>query len=160
MIEVKRIDANYWKTGRLLFRDDGPVNKGAKTRRYSVFDGTSRSLLGYIKWFSNWRQYCFFPLNSLFNKDCLRQVALFCEEATTDHMSRLPNINRAKRMEKARRVKKMERMAKMALTNKESSDTIDSVSETKVPSPENLVVEGFSQAETPLGYLLGEITIN
>ena len=81
-VDIIRLDQKWFQSKNLTFRDDGPINKGAKTRVYSVFSRFNNSLLGYVKWFPNWRQYCFFPLNSLFDKECLRQVAQFCDEST------------------------------------------------------------------------------
>jgi len=45
-------------------------------------------LLGEIKWYGAWRKYCFFPapnLMTIFEEDCLRDIAQFCEEATRAH---------------------------------------------------------------------------
>jgi hypothetical protein len=122
MIEIKRIDLDWFRSSRLDYRDDGPVSKGAKTRQFSVFSRANRSLLGYVKWWTNWRQYCFFPLNSLFNYDCLREIAQFCEEATRVHKDRLPKLKTYhKRLAKEARER---RMAKLALTKSKQNDTM------------------------------------
>ncbi len=40
-----------------------------------TLDGT---LLGLIKWYPQWRQYCFFPgINTLHNAGCLNDIADF-----------------------------------------------------------------------------------
>jgi hypothetical protein len=140
MIEIKRIDPDWFQTSNLFFKDDGPVSKGAKTRRFSVLSRTTRSLLGYIKWFPNWRKYCFFPLNSLFDDKCLRQVAQFCEEATTIHKSRLPNIQRQKDMAKARRERRIDK-----LTKSKEPDTMGS--EVKSTNPDSCIPETLSNEE-------------
>ena len=103
MIEIKRIDLDLFKSRNLTFRDDGLIHSGAKTRQFSVFNTSNRALLGYVKWFAFWRQYCFYPLNSVFDSQCLEQVALFMKETTAAHKSRLPNIKRGRDMMKARR---------------------------------------------------------
>ena len=42
--------------------------------------------LGEVKWWSGWRKYCFFPASgSLYEQDCLRDIANFCQEVTTIH---------------------------------------------------------------------------
>ena len=46
-----------------------------KTRLYHVLNKKSNMLLGIIKWYGPWRQYCFFPEESiLFNIDCLETI--------------------------------------------------------------------------------------
>lgn len=46
-----------------------------------VSDGVD--VLGVVKWHPGWRRYAFFPLpNKLFEHDCLRDLADFCEENT------------------------------------------------------------------------------
>jgi hypothetical protein len=112
MIEIKLIELGLWKSSHLHFRDDGPVSPGAKTRQFSVFSSATRTLLGYVKWFPHWRKYCFYPLNSLFDDNCLEQVSHFMKEATAVHKSRLPHIKRGKDMEKARRQRRIEQLTK------------------------------------------------
>lgn len=150
MVEIERVDLDLFRSKNLFFRDDGPVNKGAKTRQFSVFSRATSSLLGYVKWWANWRQYCFFPLNSLFNHECLRQVAQFCQEATTAHKSRLPFKKRLKDMEKAKRQRRMD---KLALTKAQKAGNV--VNE-PVPEQQNQVVEGVEPL-TPLEVQLGTI---
>ena len=56
-----------------------------KTCVWSVFtkDG---GYLGSVKWWSGWRKYCFFPANgSLYEQDCLNDIAEFLETATGIH---------------------------------------------------------------------------
>lgn len=72
-----------WTGGEYLnFKDEGPVSPGSKTRKFSVYSTHSGALLGYVKYFVQWRQYVMFPLNAVFDKKCLREIADFCERAT------------------------------------------------------------------------------
>lgn len=42
--------------------------------------------LGVIKYYSHWRKYSFFPEpRTVFEQDCLRNIAQFCEYQTTSH---------------------------------------------------------------------------
>lgn len=42
--------------------------------------GEPRLPLGVVKWFGRWRCYSFFPEpRCVFEKDCLRAIAYFCE---------------------------------------------------------------------------------
>lgn len=46
-------------------------------------EGSGVAEIGEVKWFGSWRKYCFFPRPStVFEKDCLRDIAAFCEEQT------------------------------------------------------------------------------
>ena len=39
------------------------------------------TILGAIKWYAPWRKYSFFPQpHTVFEKDCLREIADFCEK--------------------------------------------------------------------------------
>jgi hypothetical protein len=143
MIEIKRIDLDLFKSRNLTFRDDGLIHSGAKTRQFSVFNTSNRALLGYVKWFAFWRQYCFYPLNSVFDSQCLEQVALFMKETTAAHKSRLPNIKRGRDMMKARRQRRIEQ-----LTKQKEDVTMVSVSESSGSDVPELV-EGISNWDAP-----------
>ena len=60
--------------------------KGRKTQVYGVTtkgdkgDGGDYAELGEVRWYSPWRRYSFFPTNgSLFESQCLRDIAAFCD---------------------------------------------------------------------------------
>jgi hypothetical protein len=74
----KRVEGKY-----LIFDDKGKPTKTATTRTFAVTSQHNGSLLGYVKFFAQWRQYVFFPLNCILNKDCLREVADYCVEQTS-----------------------------------------------------------------------------
>lgn len=75
-----------WIEGAYLnFKDEGLVTPGSKTRKFSVISRHSGALLGYVKWYVPWRQYVLFPINAVFDKKCLREVADFCERETNTH---------------------------------------------------------------------------
>ena len=49
--------------------------KKAKTRVIAVKNIHHNEIIGIIKWFSRWRQYCFFPTNeTIWNINCLNDV--------------------------------------------------------------------------------------
>jgi hypothetical protein len=61
----------------LRFRFLG-VSSSGKTNVWLVDSLKSDFLLGEIKWYSSWRQYCFFPTpDSLFNSGCLKDIQGF-----------------------------------------------------------------------------------
>ena len=46
-----------------------------KTEIWNVISISNKFILGQIKWFPGWRQYCFFPSpNSVFNIGCMRDI--------------------------------------------------------------------------------------
>jgi len=51
------------------------VERKPKTLVIAVVNRTHDEEIGVIKWFSRWRQYCFFPHhNTIWNKTCLEDV--------------------------------------------------------------------------------------
>jgi len=49
-----------------------------KTDVFNIVSVSGRNILGQIKWFGRWRQYCFFPSNkTIFNKGCLEDINNF-----------------------------------------------------------------------------------
>lgn len=85
---LKTCDHNWVQGEYLNFKDEGLVSPGSVTHKFSVTSRQNSSLLGYVKWFIQWRQYCFFPMNAVFDKKCLREVAEFCERATDEHRAK------------------------------------------------------------------------
>jgi hypothetical protein len=52
-----------------------------KTEVYDVLSKSSGAVLGHIKWYGPWRQYCFFPSpQTVFNPDCLNHINAFIGE--------------------------------------------------------------------------------
>ena len=57
------------------------VKDSGKTKTYAVFAKEGNAALGTVKWYSSWRKYAFFPEGgSLFEKDCLNDIASFLDE--------------------------------------------------------------------------------
>ena len=52
-----------------------------KTEVYDVLSKHQGSVLGHIKWYGHWRQYCFFPSpNCVFNVGCMGDISAFIGE--------------------------------------------------------------------------------
>ena len=57
------------------------IKEGDKTNIWRVVNKHHGSILGEVKWFSHWRQYCFMPEpDTVFSWDCLRTIDIFIEE--------------------------------------------------------------------------------
>lgn len=52
-----------------------------KTEVYDVLSKHQGSILGHIKWYGAWRQYCFWPSpETIFNPDCMADIIEFIKE--------------------------------------------------------------------------------
>ena len=66
------------------------LSKSGKTQIWALYsakddDGTDL-WIGEIKWFGRWRKYALFPdRDTVFEQDCLRDIAQFCEDKTKEH---------------------------------------------------------------------------
>lgn len=70
----------------LGFTLDEVASEGRKTKVWRVRATRDYALLGTIKWFGRWRQYTFFPEpETIFNPDCLREIADRCAALTKRH---------------------------------------------------------------------------
>jgi hypothetical protein len=50
--------------------------------------------LGWVAWFSRWRKYAFYPKpETVYEEDCLRDIAEFCEAKTKEHKNISDNNN-------------------------------------------------------------------
>lgn len=57
-----------------------------KTKCFGVVTKEGRSYLGEIKWFARWRRYAFFPASeTVYEQNCLWDIADFCATQTTEH---------------------------------------------------------------------------
>jgi hypothetical protein len=58
------------------------------TKRY-VVQAQGGLPLGVIKWYGAWRKYVFFPdYDTLFDTNCLLEIAAHCEQVTKEHRER------------------------------------------------------------------------
>lgn len=70
------------------FRREHAQEIGKTTNIWTVYEGvTYRGIaLGQVRWFARWRKYSFYPeASTVFEQTCLREIAYFCESATTHH---------------------------------------------------------------------------
>ncbi len=54
-----------------------------KTEVYGCRNNSSHEKLGEVKWYSAWRQYCFFPetyIEAVYSIGCLNDIAAFMEQ--------------------------------------------------------------------------------
>lgn len=52
-----------------------------KTDVWNVLSKSQSSVLGQIKWFGRWRQYCFWPSpNTIFNPECMTDISKVIKE--------------------------------------------------------------------------------
>jgi hypothetical protein len=85
------------RVGRKWIRFDLQNTPSRKTKVWVVwsskedFEGAE---LGQVKFYPQWRKFAFFPASqTLFEKDCLRDIADFCETATKEWRSSRERVN-------------------------------------------------------------------
>lgn len=67
--------------------NEGPHSPSGKTQTWFVkTKDDSRAYLGEIRWYAPWRCYAFWPEpGTIFERDCLRNIANFCGDQTQQH---------------------------------------------------------------------------
>jgi len=69
----------------IYFEEHLPLPKH-KTKRFNVITKDAGDSIGTVAWYGPWRKYCFFPhVNTVFEQDCLRDIADFIEKETKEH---------------------------------------------------------------------------
>lgn len=59
----------------LRFERQAPIGPVRKTPIVNVLSRTSGELLGMIKWYGAWRQFCFYPEpTTIFNLGCMADI--------------------------------------------------------------------------------------
>jgi hypothetical protein len=62
------------------------IDRKPKTVVWAVMSKDTASHVGFVQWHGPWRKYCFFPeFNTIFEWDCMRSIAEFCEQKTKEH---------------------------------------------------------------------------
>jgi hypothetical protein len=62
-----------------------------KTSRWSIHNNRSQAFLGEIKWYSAWRQYCFFTtMDAVFNDSCMRDIIDFISQLSAARIVERP----------------------------------------------------------------------
>lgn len=66
------------------------IEQKPKTSVYAVRNIKSQAILGWIKWYPTWRQYCFFPESDcVFNIDCLKDIIEFINSCRIEMLRRI-----------------------------------------------------------------------
>jgi len=62
------------------------IGDTGKTEIWDILSKSSGFVLGKIKWYGPWRQYCFYPSpNSVFNNDCMTDIQKLIKNLQEDH---------------------------------------------------------------------------
>lgn len=62
------------------------LSPSGKTVVFTVAPKDSGAAIGEVRWYGPWRKYAFFPRpETVFEQDCLRDIATFCEQETKQH---------------------------------------------------------------------------
>lgn len=69
------INEFFYESEYLTFERDSIREEGRKTQFWIVTSKSSGDVLGYVKWYGPWRQYCFWPEgDTIWNIACLEDV--------------------------------------------------------------------------------------
>lgn len=63
-----------------------------KTKVFSVIPKSSEERVGIIKWYFQWRHYCFFPLviyDTVYSDRCLIEISEFITKLNKEHKKQL-----------------------------------------------------------------------
>jgi hypothetical protein len=66
----------------------------AKTKIFQVWSKCSEDLLGIIKWYPQWRHYCYFPCKNIYEEEyvysdrCLVEISKFITKLNTEHKNK------------------------------------------------------------------------
>lgn len=82
-----------------MFESAGKSTSG-KTERWVVYSRTENNgvevrgaPLGWVCWYARWRKYTFQPIEgTVFEQDCLRDIASFLIERTVEHKTKNDEI--------------------------------------------------------------------
>ncbi len=67
------------------FMESVLIDDSGKTFTYQILNKKSGFVLGYVKWYGPWRQYCFFPSpTSVFNHWCMNEIVAFIDQLMED----------------------------------------------------------------------------
>jgi hypothetical protein len=70
----------------------GEYAPGRKTHTFNVESKSSRAILGLIKWYGPWRQYCFYPEGkTIFNVTCMGDISNFIRQLMEERKEKRPN---------------------------------------------------------------------
>ena len=65
-------------------------NPGKATKQFDAISISRASVLGTIKWYGPWRQYCFEPNDfTIWSDGCLEQIAEFLKKLNQEHKQSL-----------------------------------------------------------------------
>jgi hypothetical protein len=72
--------------GKWIYAREAKQPPERVTKRWAIVASDGEVELGEVKWVGKWRAYAYFPLNdTVYEKQCLRDIAAFCESQTKQH---------------------------------------------------------------------------
>lgn len=54
-------------------------NEPNKTKKFCVLNKDLTVTLGEIRWFGNWRQYCFYSNDCIYDRKCMKEIIDFID---------------------------------------------------------------------------------
>lgn len=76
----------YFDSNEYLRTEEGSPPPSGKTKTWDIISVRGNYLLGGVKWCGRWRRYAFYPEpEMIFEHNCMRDLADFCEQRTAEH---------------------------------------------------------------------------
>lgn len=87
----ERLDSLWERGVHMNYKDMGRVSRLAMTHYFMVQSRKTGTTLGLVKWYAQWRKYCFYPYPSMvFDPQCLTELAEYCTLKTEQHREANP----------------------------------------------------------------------
>ena len=88
---IQKLQLNY---KYIHFSDMSFLYSKKKTKTFNCRNSNTYDLLGEVKWFGRWRQYCFFPNHeTIFNSICLNDISNFLQQLNKGHKEKIGENN-------------------------------------------------------------------
>ena len=66
-----------------------PAEPKPNTKVWRVLSRRHGDLLGFVKWYALWRQYCFYPEGIVLSSKCMRDIEDFLVQVNDEHREML-----------------------------------------------------------------------
>lgn len=66
-----------------------PAEPKPNTKVWRVLSKRYDDVLGFVKWYAKWRQYCFYPEGIILNSGCISDIEAFLVQVNEEHREML-----------------------------------------------------------------------
>jgi hypothetical protein len=84
---LKKIDDQWFKGTFMWIKDEGKLNPGSVTKRFSVTTNDGQHL-GFVRWMTPWRKYSFFTNEIVLEETCMSELVEFLTQLNAEHKAK------------------------------------------------------------------------